>query len=195
MNGSAQAQKDLWYFINNRLGGVPKNEELWQAGFELLQDSAARGNKQAISDLAYVRFHGLHGIKADPEGALESMKKIGYATKYDAFERWQPGYKKAHGITEAQIEAEQQEQVEQKTEEGLKKHISADQIDSLVEKNGFDPEDCMKISVPGGGQIIDCTLKDALLKQGVQNPDECNVEFKGPDRGYIVTCPPAAPMP
>ncbi len=43
---------------------------------ELYQKAAEAGNVQARIDLAYLKFHGLHGVAADPQAALETMKEI-----------------------------------------------------------------------------------------------------------------------
>jgi|GEM_PF-3476980 len=213
MRGNAQAKKDLWYLINNQKEGIPKNEELWQAGFELLQEAAAEGNKQAISDLAYVKYHGIHGIKADRQEALELMKKIGCTTKYDAFERWQPGYKKAHGIgikKEPEPEAAAATKPDPKPDPNLEPEpvrekyqgpkiydgSTEELVDNIIKERGLDPEECMEISVPNGGEIINCELRAALWKQGVGAPEECDIESRINERSgkpsYIITVPPPA---
>ncbi len=241
VKGGDWAKKDLWYFINNKLvtnnnlESVPISKELWQAGFGLLQEAAADGNKQAITDLAYVKFHGIGGVQADPKDALEGMKEAGFATKDAAFERWQPGHDKASGVEEpvakafkevseikpvviisnelsgekpaAIINAKETETIpavvivedpegSKETPEERKLYDGSDeeQIGQMILANGFDPNNCMHVSVPDGGMVIGCGLKEALLKQGVSNPEECDVDVKfGSNDGkpsYTVTVPP-----
>lgn len=43
---------------------------------ELYQKAADAGNVQAKIDLAFLKFHGLHGVAADPQAALDTMKEI-----------------------------------------------------------------------------------------------------------------------
>lgn len=43
---------------------------------ELYQKAAEAGNVQAQIDLAFLKFHGLHGVAADPQAALDTMKEI-----------------------------------------------------------------------------------------------------------------------
>ncbi len=192
MGGNDQAKKDLWYFINNKLEGVSASKELWKAGFELLQESAAGGNKQAISDLAYVKFHGIGGVKADPEEALESTKKLGFATKAEVFEHWQPGFNKDKEPEKPAVDktaANTANAVSAVSEEkpGGTKLFSEEQVALMLGEKGFNPDECRNIYVPGGGKIINCQLEKALLEKGVTAPEEWRVEYKNP--GYIVRAP------
>ena len=210
IRGHSWAMKDLWYFINNKLEGVPDSKELWQDGFELLQEAAAAGNKQAISDLAYVKYHGIGDVKADPREALAIMKEAGYKTEKDVFEHWQPGSSKkvpeaeepvARTVVVEENKAAEEtatikpiisdsitEKFDDSSNDGQKLYGgSKEEVARMIKEHGFDPNECMRVTIPDGGVIIDCDLKDALLKQGVSDPDKCQVEYDG--SGYIVNCP------
>lgn len=69
----AQAMKDLAFFALNGRGGVPLNPEV---GLALMRSAAAAGNGQAGVDMAYIAYHGLFGVAADPAGAMNDMEAL-----------------------------------------------------------------------------------------------------------------------
>lgn len=73
MNGDAQSQKDLAVKLINGQGGFVKDTDL---GLALYRDAAAQGNTQARIDLAYGKLHGLWGMTADRQGAMEELDAI-----------------------------------------------------------------------------------------------------------------------
>lgn len=43
----------------------------------LLEQAAEQGNENAKIDLAYFQYHGLHGVEANPDKALETIRQLG----------------------------------------------------------------------------------------------------------------------
>lgn len=70
---AAQATKDAAFHLLNGIGMDGGNEKLALA---LLKDAADAGNVQAKVDLAYLQYHGLAGVEAEPKAALAAMQEI-----------------------------------------------------------------------------------------------------------------------
>lgn len=84
---SAQALKDLGFFLYNGLDGMPKDPCL---AVKLLREAAELGNAQAQVDLAYIEYHGnaAAGVVANPEAALEKMQGIKTNAARQLVEQW-----------------------------------------------------------------------------------------------------------
>lgn len=71
---SAQEIKDEAYKAFNGADGVEKNQAL---AVELYERAAEMGSEQAKTDLAYIQYHGLAGVEADPNAAVQTMQEMG----------------------------------------------------------------------------------------------------------------------
>lgn len=69
----AQAMKDVAFMMLNGRGGMAEDSML---GVALMRMAAAAGNDQARVDMAYIAYHGLHGVVAAPEEALNAMRDM-----------------------------------------------------------------------------------------------------------------------
>lgn len=84
---SAQAMKDLGFFLYNGLDGMPKDPCL---AVKLLREAAELGNVQAQVDLAFIEYHGnaAAGVAANPVAALEKMQGIKTGAARQLVEQW-----------------------------------------------------------------------------------------------------------
>ncbi|WP_435641135.1 sel1 repeat family protein [Micavibrio aeruginosavorus] len=83
--GNAQGVKDLAAFFLNGTDGLPKDPAL---GVELLKGAAEAGNVQAQVDLAYLQYHGLHGVEGGKDAALAAMQEIKSAAAREFVSAW-----------------------------------------------------------------------------------------------------------
>ncbi len=78
----AQGIKDLGFYAQNGLGGVPKNGNV---ALQLFTQAAHEGNKQAMRDMLYLQHYGFDSITANKTASLAAMKSIHHdalATKF-----------------------------------------------------------------------------------------------------------------
>ncbi len=69
----AQGVKDLGFYAQNGLGGVPKDTNV---ALQLFNQSAHEGNKQAMRGMLYLQHYGFDGITANKTASLAAMKSI-----------------------------------------------------------------------------------------------------------------------
>ncbi len=79
---AAQGAKDMAFYAQNGLGGVPKDPNV---AVELFKQAADAGNVQARVDMLYLQHHGLDTIAADKQSSLSAMKDIAHNSRASHF--------------------------------------------------------------------------------------------------------------
>ena len=79
---AAQGAKDMAFYAQNGLGGVPKDAHV---AVELFKQAADAGNVQARVDMLYLQHHGLDTITADKQASLSAMKDIAHNSRATHF--------------------------------------------------------------------------------------------------------------
>jgi len=79
---AAQGTKDLAFYAQNGLDGVPKDAHV---AVELFKQAADSGNVQARVDMLYLQHHGLDTIAADKQSSLSAMKDIAHNSRATHF--------------------------------------------------------------------------------------------------------------
>lgn len=83
---AAQGAKDLGFYAQNGIGGVPKDPHV---ALELFKQAADAGNAQARVDMLYLQHWGLDSVTGDKSASLSAMKDIAHNARATHFvEQW-----------------------------------------------------------------------------------------------------------
>lgn len=82
LEGDAQSIKDMAYFLFNGFEGMDVDQT---SAMTLFNEAAGMGNVQAQVDLAYIEYHGLADVTANPAEAMADMQEL---ASQDARAEW-----------------------------------------------------------------------------------------------------------
>ncbi len=153
--GNAQGVKDLAAFFLNGTDGLPKDPML---GVELLKGAAEAGNVQAQVDLAYLQYHGLHGVEGGKDAALAAMQEIKSAAAREFVSAWTGQAVEGSGDMVLDISADAKGNMIIDIDAGSEKVLSQSCTFSMA-ANGTGTVDCA-IETKAGVKTIQAIIED-----------------------------------
>ena len=153
--GNAQSVKDLAAFFLNGTDGLPKDPTL---GVELLKGAAEAGNVQAQVDLAYLQYHGLHGVEGGKDAALAAMQEIKSAAAREFVSAWTGQAVEGSGDMVLDISADAKGNMIIDIDAGSEKVLSQSCTFSMA-ANGTGTVDCA-IETKAGVKTIQAIIED-----------------------------------
>ncbi|AEP08811.1 SEL1-like repeat protein [Micavibrio aeruginosavorus] len=153
--GNAQGVKDLAAFFLNGTDGLPKDPAL---GVELLKGAAEAGNVQAQVDLAYLQYHGLHGVEGGKDAALAAMQEIKSAAAREFVSAWTGQAVEGSGDMVLDISADAKGNMIIDIDAGSEKVLSQSCTFSMA-ANGTGTVDCA-IETKAGVKTIQAIIED-----------------------------------
>lgn len=153
--GNAQGVKDLAAFFLNGTDGLPKDPAL---GVELLKGAAEAGNVQAQVDLAYLQYHGLHGVEGGKDAALAAMQDIKSAAAREFVSAWTGQAVEGSGDMVLDISADAKGNMVIDIDAGNEKVLSQSCTFSMA-ANGTGTVDCA-IETKAGVKTIQAIIED-----------------------------------
>lgn len=153
--GNAQGVKDLAAFFLNGTDGLPKDPTL---GVELLKGAAEAGNVQAQVDLAYLQYHGLHGVEGGKDAALAAMQEIKSAAAREFVSAWTGQAVEGSGDMVLDISADAKGNMIIDIDAGSEKVLSQSCTFSMA-ANGTGTVDCA-IETKSGVKTIQAIIED-----------------------------------
>lgn len=153
--GNAQGVKDLAAFFLNGTDGLPKDPML---GVELLKGAAEAGNVQAQVDLAYLQYHGLHGVEGGKDAALAAMQEIKSAAAREFVSAWTGQAVEGSGDMVLDISADAKGNMIIDIDAGSEKVLSQSCTFSMA-ANGTGTVDCA-IETKSGVKTIQAIIED-----------------------------------